>query len=176
LFSSFVSSAGVSSPYWDKDGEGNENPLILSPGETKEFQFILQNAGSDQDLTFTASVTLGGEIAKIVDPEDRYLVSSGKTDVSVKMRVHVPKDALPGREYKVRVDFLSTPVAEPGQFQFASGYGTSFTVKVTESLPKSEKKSTSRLSTPTILLLIALIIILIIIIILIKKRKGAKAK
>jgi len=45
LFSSFVSSAGVSSPYWDKDGEGNENPLILSPGETKNTATAAQKLG-----------------------------------------------------------------------------------------------------------------------------------
>ena len=69
-----VLAMGVSSPYWD------QNPLNLYPGQTENVQLNLQNMVGSDDVTISASITKGSEIASITDASTVYSVPAGTKD------------------------------------------------------------------------------------------------
>ena len=98
----FVSSFGVTAPYWD------DNPLIMYPGQTKDFSLILQNMVSTEDITLKAELVEGDEIATLTDTNLIYTVPAGRKDIDVNLRVEIPEDITLDKEYKIGVSFKSS--------------------------------------------------------------------
>ncbi|MBS3160591.1 hypothetical protein J4213_02720 [Candidatus Woesearchaeota archaeon] len=92
ILSYSVDSFGVSSPYWD------ENPLYLNPGESKEFEMVLQNMVGDQDITVIAELNSGSEIASLMDESTTYNIPIGNSNTPVKIKINIPEDAKSGQE------------------------------------------------------------------------------
>ena len=161
-----ASAAGVSSPYWDQTD--NKNPLYLTPGEAKDFQFILQNGGSTQeDVVFKVKILQGAEIATITDPNQNYLVPAKRTDIPVNVHVTAPNGAPVGTTYKMEFEFTSSPAAEAGQFQFGSAFIQRFNVIISEegkesALGKSPIAAGKNILIPVIIILLVILIIFII--------------
>lgn len=126
LLASFYSfAAGVGSPYLDAANV----PLVLSSGQTNEFNFTLQNccepslyavARMVQDDTFTNFATLLNES---INPNTNYFLPPGTINVQVPVRVVVPPRA-PAGVYRLRCEFFFTPV----EGMFGSAIGQTFSV------------------------------------------------
>ena len=132
-FAGLVSSAGVSAPYWDS--AGNEKALIVSPGEAKDIEYSLQNLVGDKDIRFTARIINSSDIASFADANTTYIVPVNTSQVKVKVHIKIPENAEVGKVFKIRTEFVATPLSEAGQLQIASGYIQSFDVVVQEKKP-----------------------------------------
>ena len=62
IIANFVSAFGITSFYWEPD-----RSLSLLPGETRNVELQLQNMVGSEDITVSAEVTEGKEIAVILD-------------------------------------------------------------------------------------------------------------
>ena len=120
---------GVAAPYWDT--EGNEKPLVLQPGESEEFNFVLQNPKEDYDVVFTANVVKGNDFVEFVSSEEEYFLPAGTDEYPVTVRVSVPETTPLGTVQKIKFDFLSK-IADEESSQFGSGFGKSFDLIVQE--------------------------------------------
>ncbi len=116
---------GVSSPYWD------ENPLIVNPGDTKEFQMILQNMVGGEDITAEAKVNSGKDILSIADQNTIYKVPFGGNNIPVNLKVSVPENAKPGQEFQVGVSF-KTVADNSGGVAIGTAVDKGFKVKIAE--------------------------------------------
>jgi len=177
LISSYAAAFAVSSTYW------SENPLTISPGETKDFQFTLQNLAGSEEVTIKALITKGSELAEVIDPTNIYSVPAGEKTV-VNLRATIPESASVGAVYPFEAVFTTVAKAEQGTFGIGSSIRQSFNVEVVERprpkeaapvvpevLPE-EKPETNILTWVTVI--IVLLILLAVIIIILKKRKKKK--
>jgi len=194
IVSQNVQASGVSSPYWDESAGPEVSPLVMSPGETKDFHFTLSNTDGSEDVTFRANINKGSEVLTITDSNTNYFVEAGKGGVFVNVRASIPASVSVGTSYPIEVEFTSSPQAPSGQLQFGSGFIKSFEVIVQEKViaptpaptptpetpttpetPATPPTPTPTEGTPTIIyVLIALIIIAIIIIIIKSRKKKSK--
>lgn len=165
---SLAAAAGVASPYWNS--AGNENPLYIAPGESQNFALTLQNMVGNEDLQFKATITKGAEVLSITDASDQYFVPAGSNNVPVNLRAQIPAIAPIGTVYNVRMDFLSSPVSESGQFQFGSGYAMTFDIIVREKPVVQNAPLTEGSKTMYYVIASIIILILIIVVILIKRK------
>src|SRR3989338_9590465 len=78
-----VHAFGISSPYH------KTNPLVLSPGESRDVIVTLQNMVGGRDLLVKAEIIGGNEIASIVDAKPEYLVPFGSANTEVKLRIAI---------------------------------------------------------------------------------------
>ena len=161
LVSSNVFAFAVSSKYW------KENPLLISPGETKEIKIILQNMAGTEDIKATGVITEGSEIAKITGFQKEYSVPvGGKTEVNI--RVRIPADVEIDDSYDIKITFtIITDNAGP------LGLGSSVEKSIPVLIIKESEKEGINLWIYAIGLVV-LIILIIIIIKIIKKRKKTK--
>ena len=175
LISSYAAAFAVSSTYW------SENPLTISPGETKDFQFTLQNLAGSEEVTIKALITKGSELAEVIDPTNIYSVPAGEKTV-VNLRATIPESASVGAVYPFEAVFTTVAKAEQGTFGIGSSIRQSFNVEVVErtvlkeAAPKEalpeEKPETNILTWVTVI--IVLLILLAVIIIILKKKKKKK--
>lgn len=192
ILSQNVQASGVSSPYWDESAGPEISPLVMSPGETKDFHFTLSNTDGSEDVTFKAKINKGSEVLTITDSNTDYFVEAGKGGVFVNVRASIPASVPIGTSYPIEVEFNSAPQSPNGQLQFGSGFIKSFEVIVEEKIvqpeptpaptpaegtpattPATPSAPTPAEGTPIIIyVLIALIIIVIIIIIKSRKKKS----
>jgi hypothetical protein len=123
---SLISASGVSSPYW------TENPLQLSPGETRIINLTLQNMVGNQDITFQAKLSSQGNVATLLNAnaESKYLVPFGSKDVPVTIQIQVPSNAKVGSQYKVDVLLNEVSSSQGGMLHVTSSVSTSFPVEV----------------------------------------------
>lgn len=158
----YVSAFGIGSAY-------HENaPLRISPGETKEIIFNLQNMPGPNDITARPGVSQGSEIIKINSGD--ILVPVGGS-VDVKAKVTIPGNAEIGDIYPVMVTFTALTPSESGSFSLGSSVGRKFNVVIGEdSIPNENKISL------WIYLVAGIILILIIILFLRRKNKKKKSK
>jgi hypothetical protein len=121
----YVSAFGVSTIY------SNNFPLRLRPGEEKETFFLLSNViEGDNDVVINVDLVAGGEIAHIVSSTHKYSLSQG-TEAEVPITIKIPRDALPGSEYRVGAIFKPAPMGQGvGNVQFLVNIGKSFPVKI----------------------------------------------
>ncbi len=169
-FSYGVNAFGVSSPYWD------ENPLYVQPGETKDVAMSLQNMVGDSDVTAIADLRSGSEIATITDDNKNYLVPLGVSNVPVNLKIQIPVDAKPGKEWNIGITFNTVAENTGGGVGIGSGVTKGFKVIVAEK-PKISAQASKILGIQTLTGVIILIVILIILFLGIKhfyKRKNSK--
>jgi len=131
--SSFASAMGISIGYW------KENPLTLSPGESKE---VLVNLQSEKDATVQASLVSGSEVARFIDASTQYLIPAMNRDTNAHLLVQVPEDAVVGSEYTVTVA-IETTDAGNGGIALGSALQMSFPVQVIEKPAAEQAAPTS---------------------------------
>lgn len=158
LFCSSVYGFGVSAPYW------NDNPLNMSPGDTKTIQFMLQNDLGSDDIRVMGAVTEGSDIASILG--DTFSVKAGiKTPVQVK--IEIPLNYTIGKSSRVVLMF-TTIAATAGSFGLGSGIEQNFPVNIVSKTPVEGGKSYLWLY---ILIGIVVLLAIIILVIYLKKKQ-----
>jgi len=159
LLSPLASAFGVTTPYWD------DNPLIMQPGQTKDFALTLQNmvAGSE-DIVLKAELVSGAEIATLVL---EYLVPFGRKDIEVNLRVIIPEDAPFDKEYTIGVSFKQILEDEGKMVQMAGEVRKNIPVIVkseSEVPPEEEtpppKEEETKFPVAVVVLLLVIIVIL----------------
>lgn len=159
LISSSVSAFAVSSAYW------KENPIIISPGETKDIQLTLQNMAGTGDLNARGVITEGSEIAQITDADNIYLVPlGGKTPVNIQLSIPEDEEELE-EEYILRISF-TTLSTDAGGFGFGTGVERMFPVIIA-------KEPEPKMASWIIYLVVGALIIVLIIFSAMKKKKKA---
>ena len=118
----FVQAVGVGSSYW------KGSPLRIAAGETKTVNLYLQNMVGDQDITVSAELTGGSEIAST--PTREYLVPAKVSDVEVSIEISIPEDFAAGGEYQVTVSFVTRTPGATGAVTLGTGIDTPFDVLV----------------------------------------------
>ncbi len=161
LLSAYISAFGIGSAYYE------DSPLRISPGETKEIIFNLQNMPGPEDITVKPIISQGSEIIKI-SSEDIFVPVGGSIDI--KANVSIPNNAKIGDIYPVTISFTTVTKSESGTFGFGSSIGRNFNVIVEEETAIAESKKTWAYLTAGIIL------ISIIISLIIKKRKNKKSE
>lgn len=127
ILSSFIYAWGPGAVYHD------QNPLILSPGDSKEVTISLQNMVGGEDLRIKSDLIAGSEIATLIDKKQFYDLPFGRKDIYVKIQVSIPNDAKIGTDYTVTMVF--TPVnldSSGGLVSLVGSIEKSFPVQVRE--------------------------------------------
>ena len=171
-FVDFVNAVGVASSYW------RDNPLMISPGETKTIYLGLQNMVGTEDITLKAVLKQGSEIA--TTEEKTYFVKAGTKDTQVPITISIPEDVPLNTEYQVTVSFQTVTVGTGGAVALGTGIETTFDVALVPKVLAPEAviegiigEAPTQQKSPLIpLLILAIIIILIIIILIIYKKKN----
>ena len=152
-----ISAAGIVSPYW------KDNPLYMNYGETQVVNFKLQNMVGEGDITVTAIIVQGGEIATL--SQDTFTAPTGTKNTLIPITITIPKDYDKSVQV-VELEVKTVTEDTEGMISLGSGWTTSFNVILSE---KPVEKSS--LMSVIIGLVIVIILALIIIIFLIKRRK-----
>ena len=125
LSMNYVLAFGVSSPYW------KNNPLELSPGETKEVAFTLASSPTEETTNAVVSLIGSAGIAEIISGTD-YSVAPGSTNTKVILKISLPETATIGYTYNVKFSVKPAPSEGQGTVQLAIKYDIDFPVKVVE--------------------------------------------
>jgi len=162
-----VNAFGVSSPYWD------ENPLYVSPGETKEVTMYIQNMVGNEDITMIAKASGNTEIFTILDSNTNYFVPAGASNIPVHLKITIPVDAPPGKRWDVAVSFTTAPSP--------TGGGVGISGAVVKGFPVILKEEAKTTTTPKVsenltgfIILVAILIVLVILFKQFYKRKNNK--
>ncbi|MFH1210223.1 MAG: hypothetical protein V1663_05565 [archaeon] len=176
LLSISVFAFGVSSPYY------SDNPLVLSPGESKDVAFSLQNmAGATQDLNVELEVITGQDLVTVLEQPQMYYVPANSEDVKSNIRVTVPSTAVPGDNFNIVLNFKSLNSGEGGMVDLGLGTRISFgvvvaappqepEVQIPETVPEAEGNNN------LIYYIVIIVIILILLLIVFAKKKGKEKK
>ena len=156
-----VSAFGIGSSYW------KENPLVMQPGESKDFYMVLQNAISTEDIRIKVDLVEGSGIVNLTDSNLEYLVPAGATDVKVNLRAVVSADAVIGTTYPVMISFTALGSTQGGGISMGASIEKSFSVVVGE--VKEETKAAMPMS--TLAMIIAVIVVVAIVLAIPKKKK-----
>lgn len=120
----FAAAFGISSPYH------KSNPLIMYPGETREFSLGLQNMVGGEDMLIEVEIIGGNEIASITDGSNRYQVPFGSSNVPVNLKVVIPADFEVGQEASINVAIKTIPSTEGQMVQIGSSLVKSIPVLI----------------------------------------------
>jgi hypothetical protein len=153
----------VSSKYYEN------YPMYVPAGETQDVQLILQNLASSEDVMVRADIVSGGEIIKIVDLSNEYLIPAGEK-TTVNMQVTIPAGVKLQKIYNVDVKFTTITTSDSGQFGLVSGIDKGFDVVVGEG-PVPEKQIGWQ-----IFLIIGIVILALAILLIRKKSQTGKRK
>ena len=125
FFINFVSAFSVATLY------GDNYPLKLRPGETKDTFFLVRNVvEGDSDVNVKVELTKGEEVASLVEGAKSYSVAYGD-EIEIPVRIDVPLGVEPGTKYYVGALFKPIPgKARGGNIQFLVNIGKSFPVIV----------------------------------------------
>ena len=158
----------------------NNYPLQLSPGESIETYFRIQNVFEEgaQDLKIEI---IPGEtnIATFIDNTLIYSIPSGES-INIPVKITIPKEDIEGTKYNVGALFKSIPREEGGIVGFDTNIGKSFPVivlaspeeGVIEEAPLEKIKQGFLIWIILIILMITIIIIVVILILYtLKKNK-----
>ena len=111
-----VAAMGITTPYWDS------KPLQLKPGQSTELELYLQNMVGGEDITLAGRIVEGGDIAQLLDSNNRYVVPFGEKNVPVRVRITLPADAQPSDEPRiVAVSFFNAPQGDGSMVQVGAG-------------------------------------------------------
>lgn len=164
---------GVTAPYW------KENPLVMSPGETKEITFALQNMVGDEDMQVTVTLIEDKRYVTLLGSTE-YEVPAKTKDIPVVVRIVMPQETPKGTTFPLRIAFRSTAKAGVQQVQLGTGIEKRFdiivgqgqdTQQVEAPAPQKESALWKKPATPA---LIVLVIVFILWLLLRKSRKAAK--
>ena len=100
LLSSSVFAFGVRSMYIEN------NPLTISPGETKDIKFILE---SDEEVKVLVQIEEGADIARLIDGEEYVIPADGIKDVN--LRVVAPENSIEN-DYEIIISIM--PIEDSG--------------------------------------------------------------
>jgi len=155
LLISLTSAFGVSSPYWE------ENPLVVERGGTETVNINIQNMVGDKDIKVKAELLSGSEITSL--EEDTFLVQAGTSDTLVPLIVKMPKDAVPGENNSIKVEFKTIQEDAKG-ISMGTGMTVAFNVIAGEAVAETSSKTIT-------VVIIAAIVLIIIIWVILKNRK-----
>lgn len=152
--SSFVSAFGIGSAYH------KDNPLKLSPGETKEIIFNLQNMPGPESITVRPSIRKGSEILELINTQDILVAVGNSIDVIAK--VTVPNNAKIGDVYPVEVTFTAVTAGNAGTFGLGSSVGRNFDVIIVPTEEETAKLAEQKqISSWRIYLIIGIVILIL---------------
>jgi hypothetical protein len=165
---------GVASRYSEND------PMVISPGETVDTYFKIQNTIRETaDVTIRATITKGSEIASITSGET-YTLSADEQKI-VNVKVTAPTSVPIGTEYTVEALFEQTSgESTGGTVQFIVNVDREFKVIIAEKqvppqIPIQETPNQpSGLSTTAVILIILVLLLIIAIIVILLKKKPSQ--
>jgi len=105
-----------------------DNTLKLHAGESAIYGVRIPNI-ADEEVRVVFTVESSGDVVRVIDPEDVYIIPPKKLDTAVNMRVIIPEDAEVGKRYSVNMRLAGAP-GEEGQVRFSQSAGSGFTVEV----------------------------------------------
>jgi hypothetical protein len=152
VFSSFAYGYGMASSYLAN------NTLYLTPGESKEYSVELQNK-DPTELKFVFQ--LDSDIASVIDKQEYYLIGNSSVVKEIKIKIDMPKAALPGEEFIVR--YSTYPLSSENS-QISLNVKLSHDIKVIAITKTKEEKNSNNRGIISVLAIPLLIIIIIIII------------
>ena len=151
------------------------NPVVVSIGQTKDIDLLIQNgAGATEDVITKIEILEGNNIVQL--EKEEYLVPANK-EVNAKLRINVPRDAKIGDKWNVKLSFKATPEGKEGMVSM--GYGVVINFDVLTQQPAAEIPTgqiTREVSKTNIYTAIAVIIIATILFFLLKRKKSIKKK
>lgn len=146
-----------------------DNPLKISPGESIDIQFSLQNMAGSENISTKVNILQSSELIELIDPDETYLIPVGGEKI-VNARVTLPPDAEIGKIYPVEIEFSTITEKKKGTFGFGSAVGRKFNIIVTQ--PEEAKLAEEKTPvTPALIitLLVAIIIIAIVTTVILRK-------
>ena len=158
LLTANVLAFAISSEYWE------ENPLIISPGEIKQIQLILQNMAGTEDLEAQGSITQGQDIATIIGTNIYQIPVGQKTPVNIE--ITIPKNI----ETPTTKIILSFKTKSEGTGDF--GLGASIEREIPITIKIEEKIKTNQ----SIYYITGILIIVILLLLIPKFKKKKKRK
>ena len=171
LLNNQIFAFGVGAPYHEN------NPLKISPGESKIINFNFQNPAG-KDLTVRPSIKQGSEIIEFIDSSD-FIVAVGDS-VNFNARITIPSNAQINSIYPIEVTFTTIEKAEEGRtLGLGASVGRRFNVEiipVVEEIPREEPKLSLVDYFAKYQLLIILLLLIIILIWFILKKKNSPKK
>jgi len=144
---SFISSYGVSAPYW------KGHPITIAPGDTKTVSITLQQGINDGDVTVNVNLKKGSEIASIREGE--YFVGAGTKDTEILVTITIPEEVPLETSYEVTLASAQVVSGGGGGVSLGVAIDTTFDVLVAD-VTRTKKQDNT--------LLIAIIIILILVV------------
>ena len=127
LLFGIVSAFGVSSPYWE------DAPLIMSAGEKKIINLNLQNMIGEDITNVKLEIIEGEEIVKL---DQEIYTLNVKSSVDAPIKIFVPRSAVDGDIYEVKIETKTINSADSGQMiEMGVGSITSFNVIVSGKVP-----------------------------------------
>ena len=168
LLTNFVSAFGVGAAYY------NENPLLISAGESIEVVFNLQNGPGPDDITARTNLVKGSEILKLTDTGD-ILVAVGAS-IDIITEITIPNDAKVGDVYPIEIEFTTVTESGAGNFGLGGSVGRKFDVIIVPSEEQKAKAEKQKMIFSYLAYLIIGIIIIVIIIRFVFKKKFKKKR
>lgn len=161
---SFVSAFAVGGPYLP-----NKELILAQNSGTSDLQYTLQNGGgATEAITVKVNILEGSEVTALTDTSDIYTVNPGDI-IPVNLKITIPENATVGETYNVRLEFITAPAGQPGQFGIGTGEEQSFTVVVGEKIVP-EKQGNGTL----LYIIIGILLVLVIMVLVLIKRKNRK--
>lgn len=164
LVASGVSAFAISSPYW------NDNPLNISPGESKNFFIVLNNgAGAVEDMRVQCKIAEGGDIA-VISGSGIYDVPAGGK-VSADLSVQIPAGMSVGmsRTVKLSCSPIGTGNGSGAPVMLAQAIEQIFPVNVVEQqiVPVAESSG----SNMWIYVVVGVIIVILLLVLVLGRKK-----
>lgn len=155
MLCSLVNAVGVASGY------SANTPLELYPGEERTILLTLQNTDSEEEVVVEGKILEGSEIVSL--DKSTFDVPYQSIEVSARMTVKVPADAVVGDSYTIRYEF--NPVAVEGDIEgtgasVSQGVTRTFNVNVVEKPAGTEEDVGAIWWVLGIIVIVALIVII----------------
>jgi LPXTG-motif cell wall-anchored protein len=155
-----VYALAVSSPYW------NDNPLTISPGESKDFQLVLKNNAGAEEVTVTAEISQGADIAVITDAVKTYTAPAGG-DAVINLRVSVSPESPLGGSYPVKLSFKTVTSGNQGG---AVGIGSAIDQNIPVVIVEKPKAPATNNTTWYLVVGVIILVVIIALVMMRKKR------
>jgi hypothetical protein len=146
------------------------NTMLLSPGESKEYIIELQN---NDLIPLKMKFFLESDIASVINQEEYYFVGNLTPIKQITLLIKVPEDATPGKEYFLK--YGATPYSDSNKsINLNIQLSNSFKVVVKEPEQNNEKKESSLF--PTLIIVSIGIVFIVIFAIIFRKNKIVSRK
>ncbi len=159
------------------------SPLKIIPGATAEIPLNIQNMIGDSPIKITMQWIEGEEIAQIAGGTTYTL--QPKTEVNLKIKVSIPKNAKIGDSYNIKLKVSPAPAGE-GQIEVTTAYLVEKPILVVSEAPQSpspqeqpaatqpaaaEIPTESPKQNKTLIAVIAVILIALVVLVIVLMRK-----